>query len=120
MYTTKYKYKMHNSYFSMKRTLLAALILLSCKVSSAQPGPGVAAINPPTGDFQIEGDLQANTPISGKGDWVPGPAGAGGSVLTAAGGAINSAITFHLRDVYGSASDNSFAGGLKFNDNPNN
>ena len=38
-------------------------------------GAGIAPVNPPTGGFGIEGDLYANTPTPGIGDWAPGTYG---------------------------------------------
>ena len=84
----------------------------------AQVGPGTAAVTAPTGGFRIEGDLEANSPVGGIGDWLPGSAGGGGNVLTATGVPVNAATTFHLTDPY-NASENNFSGGKKFNDNPN-
>ncbi|MFV8346098.1 gliding motility-associated C-terminal domain-containing protein [Flavobacterium sp. ZB4P13] len=81
-------------------------------------GPGVAPVNPPTGGFSIDGNLQANTPILGEGDWVAGPTGSGGFVLDNAGIPLVSGTTFHLTDKFNEA-ENNFSGGLKVNDNPN-
>jgi hypothetical protein len=80
---------------------------------------GTAPVNPPTGGFGIDGDLGANTPTAGIGDWLPGSAGSGGSVLTAAGVPVDAANTYHLIDLFSSGSDDNFAGGLKFDGNPN-
>ncbi|HXJ76800.1 MAG TPA: hypothetical protein VNM37_28340, partial [Candidatus Dormibacteraeota bacterium] len=80
--------------------------------------PGLAPVNPPVGGFRIEGDLQANTPTVGQGDWVPGPAGSGGNVLTSNGVPVNPVLTFHLLDLYNSGTDDNFAGGDKVDDNP--
>jgi hypothetical protein len=96
---------------------LLVILFYSSKIIS-QVGPGSIAVNNPTGGFHIEGNLQANTPTIGIGDWVPGPAGAGGNVLSAAGVPVNALTTFHLTDPYNTA-ENNFAGGKKFNDNPN-
>ncbi|MDB5277523.1 MAG: hypothetical protein JWR61_2478 [Ferruginibacter sp.] len=86
----------------------------------AQPGPGTAPVVIPTGGFAVEGNLQANTPATGIGDWLPGPTGAGGNVLLSPSGLpVNTATTFHLTDLYSSSSDNNFSGGLKFDQNPN-
>src|SRR5439155_7192721 len=82
-------------------------------------GPGTAPIVAPPGGFGIYGNLGANTPTAGIGDWVPGVAGAGGSVLTAAGAPLDPASTYHLIDLYNSGSDDNFVGGLKFDDDPN-
>ncbi len=99
---------------------MTAFLLLSVSYlkTTAQVASGTAPLTVPTGGFQIEGDLQANTPVAGKGDWLPGNAGAGGNVLTAAGVPVNATTTFHLTDLY-NTSENNFSGGKKFNDNPN-
>jgi hypothetical protein len=75
----------------------------------------------PNGGFSIDGDLQSNTPATGVGDWIPGPAGTGGSVFSASGTPLNLTTSVRYIDQYsGSASaDNTFAGGAKYNDNPN-
>src|SRR5690348_8484515 len=39
---------------------------------------GVAPISPPIGGFGIDGELIANTPMSGVGDWLPDSSGLGG------------------------------------------
>jgi len=80
-------------------------------------GLGIAPVSPPTGGFDIDGNLEANVPTVGIGDWVPQTPGAGGSVLTSAGVPLDPANTFHLTDFYDTAEDN-FAGGLKYFDNP--
>src|SRR5690349_8017718 len=82
------------------------------------PPTGVAPVLIPAGGFSIEGDLTANSPSAGAGDWLPGPGGAGGSVLDASGAPLNPATTFHLTDLYNSTSDNTFSGG-KWTDDPN-
>ena len=107
-------------YCCKKNPSFFILLLLSLGFleTTAQIGPGTAPVIVPAGNFRIEGDLQANTPVSGIGDWLPGAAGTGGNVLTAAGVPVNAATTFHLTDSY-TASDNTFSGGnKKFNANP--
>src|SRR6185503_480412 len=52
------------------------------------------------------------------GDWLPGPAGSGGNVLTSAGVPVNSNITFRVVDLFDSNNDDIFKGGSKVNDNP--
>src|SRR5258708_17388094 len=101
--------------------ILLALILHSTFIlhSSGQTIlKGNAPVYPPTGGFQIDGDLTANTP-AGTGDWVPGPSGTGGYVLNANVTVINNGTTFHLIDKYANSTDDGFAGGLKFDQNPN-
>ena len=82
------------------------------------PPTGVAPVLVPVGGFAIDGDLLANTPTLGVGDWLPGAGGAGGSVLDAKGVPLNPGTTFHLIDPYNS-NDDTFGGGLKWTDNPN-
>ena len=93
------------------------LLVFGFLETTAQVTAGTAPVNPPAGGFHIEGNLGSNTPTVGVGDWVPGSAGSGGNVLTAAGVPVNAATTFHLTDPY-NVSENNFAGGKKFNDNP--
>src|SRR5438876_1079039 len=52
------------------------------------PPVGTAPITVPAGGLAIDGDLQANTPAAGIGDWTTGPAGAGGFVLDIAGNPV--------------------------------
>lgn len=66
---------------------------------AAPPPAGVAPVAPPPNGFDIDGDLFANTPTPDVGDWLPNPAaGAGGSVLNAAGVPLNPGTTFHFVD----------------------
>ncbi|MFE3871227.1 T9SS type A sorting domain-containing protein [Flavobacterium sp. ZS1P70] len=102
-------------------TFISICFLFFFIPNTAQVFPGTAPVNIPAGSFQIEGDLQANTPLpAGKGDWLPlsGSTGTGGNVLSAAGAPVNALTTFHLTDLY-NTSENNFSGGKKFNDNPN-
>ncbi|MES2410470.1 MAG: hypothetical protein V4535_03405, partial [Bacteroidota bacterium] len=107
------------SNFTLSKNLCAFLLfnILSISMSFAQN----VTIPLPTGGFSIDGDLQANTPTTGVGDWIPGPAGTGGSVFTINGTTLNATTSVRYTDQYsGSASaDNTFAGGAKYNDNPN-
>src|SRR5438034_6871283 len=98
--------------------LTLAFLLSAWDAPGATPPVGRALVNPPTGGFAIDGDLRANTPTGGIGDWVPGPSGTGGAVLLADGTPVNPNTTFHLVDVFNSGTDNNFAGGNKVNYNP--
>ncbi|HQR33230.1 MAG TPA: hypothetical protein PLK30_10850, partial [Blastocatellia bacterium] len=82
-------------------------------------GPGIAPTGDPGQGFDIEGNLQANTPNANTTDWVPGVAGTGVGVLTAAGVPVDPTKTFRIVDLYNSQSDDIFTGGSKVNDNPN-
>src|SRR5262245_25840160 len=94
---------------------LVASVIFTDSIPGIVPPSGTVPLSVPAGGFGIDGDLQANTPAVGVGDWVPGPAGSGGSVLDSAGNPISSINTFHLIDAYESAFDDNFAGGDKWN-----
>ncbi len=104
-------------FHSIKRI---SLFIIVCLISSlgilhAQ----TVNVTVPTGGFQIDGNLESNTPTIGVGDWVQRSPGAGGFVLNNNGTPVNSNYTSLVRDVFGTNADNSFTGGSKFNDNPN-
>jgi len=84
------------------------------------PSPGVAPVTTPSGGFGIDGNLQADVPVSGIGDWLPSPSLSGTFVMNNSGAPVNGATTFHLIDPQNASSDNNFAGGQKVDDNPNN
>jgi hypothetical protein len=92
----------------------------NCPAPPNTPVMTGVAVSSPTGGFAIDGDLQADTPTFGVGDWLPGStlSGHGGSVLDSTGLPINTATTFHLIDAFSTA-ENNFAGGKKVDDNPN-
>src|ERR1041385_6369334 len=98
---------------SISLLFLFTLIFVSSKTFSQ-----VAPVAAPTGGFNIDGKLEAAT--TPYGDWLQGSS-SGGFVLdgTNAGNPINPSTTFHIVDLYNSGVDDNFAGGLKFNDNPN-
>ncbi|MDX1462975.1 MAG: hypothetical protein R3359_07960, partial [Marinirhabdus sp.] len=95
--------------------LIGLFVVGSIGISQAQ----VVNIDPPTGGMDIDGNLQANTPTSGIGDWVAGTPGAGGFLLDNAGNPVDPNLTALIRDVYNTNADDSFTGGSKFNDDPN-
>ena len=99
--------------------LAASIVLLGATRTPAVPPPtGVAPVVVPAGGFDIDGDLLANAPVSGIGDWLGGTnAGGGGAVLDAGGRPINPNTTFHFADPF-DASDLTFVGGLKWGDDP--
>ncbi|HEU0008243.1 MAG TPA: hypothetical protein VFT34_00345, partial [Verrucomicrobiae bacterium] len=82
------------------------------------PPNGTAPVNIPTGGFGIDGDLLANIPTSGVGDWVENST-TGGFVLLADGTPVDSTTTFHFIDPFDSSTDDNFAGGNKADDDPN-
>jgi hypothetical protein len=92
----------------MSMLLLLSILLIFSTTSYAQ----VAPVNPPSGGFNINGGLKANTSV---GDWVKGT-GTGGFVLNDDGSAPNTATTGLQRDAYNSGSDFIFTTGSKFND----
>ncbi|MES2466672.1 MAG: hypothetical protein V4675_05175 [Verrucomicrobiota bacterium] len=85
------------------------------------PPSGTAPVNPPAGGLGIDGNLLANNPTTGIGDWVKlEGSGTGGGVLDpVTGNPLNAATTFHLIDPFNSSDDIIFTGtGDKFNDAP--
>src|SRR5882672_6526549 len=93
----------------------ALALLFSFGALAVPPPGGVAPVAVPSGGFRIDGDLMADP--SG-GDWLGGT-NAGSGVLSAAGVPFNPATTFHFVDPYNTSADTTFAGGLKWTDNPN-
>ncbi|TDE49288.1 gliding motility-associated C-terminal domain-containing protein [Flavobacterium sp. GT3P67] len=100
-------------------TRLFAIFLLTFLsfplVTLAQIGPGIAPVNSPSGGFNVDGTLIAN---SATGDWTDGT-GTGGFILNNSGGALNTGTSYHLYDLYNASADNIFGGGDKVGDNPN-
>ncbi|MFN0109996.1 MAG: beta strand repeat-containing protein [Blastocatellia bacterium] len=89
--------------------------------SISAPVQGATTIAP-TGDpglgFDIEGNLEANSPNADTSDWVLGSVGKGAAVFV--GGATQDASrTFRRTDAFNNVNDNVFKSGLKANDNPN-
>jgi len=73
----------------------------------------VAGVINPTGGFNIDGTLKANTAF---GDWVDG-SGTGGFILDNSGIPLPNTKTYRTTDFYSPSSDLVFSGG-KINDNP--
>ncbi len=93
--------------------LIAVLVAIS-NIAFAQ----IAPVNPPTGGFHIDGDLRANTPQGGIGDWVSGPGGSGGFIFNN-DGTVNGGVNAQLvRDPYNERADIIFTEGSKFNADP--
>ncbi len=101
------------------RPCLAVLAILACAASLAAAQAGIAPTGDPGQGFDIEGNLEANTPNANTTDWVPGVAGTGVGVMTSAGVPVDPSQTFHAVDAYGSG-DDVFTGALsRLNNNPN-
>ncbi|MBW4362247.1 SprB repeat-containing protein, partial [Flavobacterium sp. NAS39] len=102
--------------FTHSAKLVALLIFsfFSFFMSVAQTAPVIFPYN----GFGIDGDLKANTPSLGIGDWISGSGGSGEYVFNLDGTAVNTATTYKFTDLYDTTSDNIFTGGGKFNDNP--
>jgi hypothetical protein len=98
--------------------LFFTALLVSSNTFAQAVSTGTVPVTPPTGQFAIDGNLKANTPTGGIGDWLPGTGGSGGAVLNATGAPLVAATTFHSVDLFTSG-DDIFNGGLKKNDNPN-
>src|SRR5262245_51242051 len=99
--------------------LHASLLLWSFSALATPPPNGTAPLNTPAGGFAIDGDLFANAPGAGLGDWLTSTSGTGGGVLSPAGIPLDPTTTFHFTDPFNSTSDLIFGGGLKWTDNPN-
>lgn len=86
------------------RVLLGSLLLWSLAGRASPPPAGVAPVGSPAGGFAIDGDVCANTPITGVGDWLMATnfPGAGAGVLSASGTPLNPIWTFHVVDPYNS------------------
>jgi hypothetical protein len=98
-------------------------IVLPTLFAVAAPLPGGRApITPPAGGFGIDGDLLANSPLAGSGDWTVNTniaPGSGLSVLNAAGAPLDPLRSFHFIDAFNDTADQIFGGGEKWMDNPN-
>jgi hypothetical protein len=96
-------------------SLFAVAFLAGLSYTNAQY---VAPVSPPSGGFHIDGNLQANSPTAGVGDWIPGSAGAGGYVMDSAGVPLDTNTTFHFVDAW-NGSDDVHGNSTHFNENPN-
>jgi hypothetical protein len=96
---------------------IAKTILVVSLLSTPSIAQQVAPVYPPAGGFHIEGNLRANTPTANVGDWLTGPGGTGGFVMTDSGVPLDTVNTFHFVDLWNSSSDEVISG--QANDNPN-
>ncbi len=106
------KNKSIESYLRIVFVLLFGVFFNSALL--AQTAPVIV----PSGGFGIDGNLKANLTVSGIGDWIPGPVGTGGYVLSSVGVPLNSSTTTLIRDEYNNGNDNSFTQGAKTGQNP--
>src|SRR5688572_30045507 len=96
---------------SWKHPLIGAAlgIIIPTLGAVATPLPGgLAPVMPPAGSFGIDGDLLANSPIAGVGDWTSNTniaPGSGLGVLSAAGAPLDPVRTFHFVDGYNNTAD---------------
>ncbi|MGH9802253.1 MAG: hypothetical protein ACRD82_17965, partial [Blastocatellia bacterium] len=115
--------------------IISALLSKTPGKSIAQPQPKLRENNAiiasaqattiaPTGDpglgFDIEGNLEANSPNANTSDWVSGSPGTGEPVFSGSGATLDSSRTFRRTDAFNNVNDNVFKSGLEANDNPNN
>src|SRR6188768_1854776 len=82
--------------------LIMGIILFNLASYGQAIGPGTAPVLNPVGGFAIDGNGQANSPVAGIGDWIPGAAGSGGYIVDTLGNPVNPGVTVHLVDAYGS------------------
>ncbi|HEX5221955.1 MAG TPA: hypothetical protein VFZ59_20500 [Verrucomicrobiae bacterium] len=98
-------------------------IVLPTMLAVAAPLPGGGApITTPAGGFGIDGDLLANSPLAGIGDWTANTnlaPGSGLGVLNAAGASLDPLRSFRFVDAFNDTGDQIFAGGDKWMDDPN-
>lgn len=106
----------------IKRAFILPLLMIGLLFSTTVGYSQIqkVPVTVPAGGFHIDGDLKANTPTSGVGDWLSGAGGTGGYVINNDGTVVNSLTSGHRIDGYkGGPAEMSFTSGSKFNDNPN-
>ncbi len=86
-------------------------MVLASRLLAISPPNGVVPILVPAGGFAIDGNLLANNPANGVGDWITNAIGSGGGVLNSNGIPFNGVTTFHLVDPYSSPNDSIITGG---------
>jgi hypothetical protein len=96
-----------------KRCAVAVFALSLLRASLAVAQAGVAPNGDPGAGFQIEGDLESNSPTANTTDWVAGLGGIGIALLSNAGVPVDPTHTFHLVDAF-DPSDDVFTGGGSF------
>ncbi|MFB9212416.1 beta strand repeat-containing protein, partial [Echinicola jeungdonensis] len=72
----------------------------------------------PNGGFEIDGNIEADSPTFGVGDWING-SGPGGFVFHDNGNPFNGARSKLIKDSFDSSTDEIFSSGTKALDNPN-
>ena len=112
------KFGFEGLFFSFRN--LTTFILICFLFFSFQIFGQIANVNPPSGYFHIDGNLRANTPTIGIGDWLTGLGGSGGFVMSDTGIPIDAATTkLLIKDNYKPTADLIFSSGSKFDGNPN-
>lgn len=99
----------------------ALLTLAACAgaPSFALAQAGIAPNGDPGSGFDLDGDLQANTPHANTTDWVAGTAGSGIALMSDAG-VPSGSTTFHGVDAYDNITDRLFSSaGSRLNLDPN-
>jgi hypothetical protein len=103
-----------NLYKKNSKKILQSALLLFILLSSQIIFGQIAPVITPSGGFDIDGGLKANTPHNNVGDWFPGAGGTGGSVFDASANPINALMSGRNIDPFNS-SDDIFTEGSKFN-----
>ena len=105
---------------NMKITRFSSVIffIITGFLSTVNLHAQVAPVVKPDGGFHIDGNLQANTPQQGVGDWLIGDSGTGGFVFNNNGLPVDPTRTIRISDPYNTNTDNIFQGS-KANENPN-
>src|SRR5688572_1368045 len=119
-YYNNLSFKKAGSILNRALALSAGLLCMSSIAFGQAVQQGVSPMVPPPGGLALDGNLRANTPTAGVGDWMPGApgSGSGGSVLNGLGVPIDPTTTYHSIDGFVTG-DDIFDGGTKKNDNPN-
>jgi hypothetical protein len=68
-------------FFCYKHLLLITLFAIINSLTVYSQDVGIAPVDPPSGGFDIEGDLLSNTPTANVGDWFDNAGGTGGYVF---------------------------------------
>ena len=81
--------------FLPKQLLRYTMVITAVVFMSVSAKAQIAPVNPPAGEFHIDGDLRANTPQANIGDWINETGGSGGFVFNNDGsvnGGVNAAL----------------------------
>src|ERR1043166_3477008 len=94
--------------FTYAKVFLALLLVAFALPASAAVGTGTVPILTPSGGFAIDGDLLANSPTSGAGDWLTNSAASGTNFVlkldSTTTNVVNPFTTYHVHDTFNTPS----------------